>query len=197
MGFPIPLDYSTLDEALNRARRKWGAKDALDRLKWFLIEGKVSVYKSDRSGLSKYNPATWAKSDNEYLLAHSEDWYPGRRDWNSSSTTLFKTSELDEVLPTIEQQEEREKALQEIPITPPAIEAKDKGGRPQKHDWDSIWVEMCAFIDREGPPNKYAVLVRHIQELLGGAAPAQSAIHAKAKLLIDRIRRDQGSTPIT
>lgn len=163
MSFPIPPDYSSYCEAMRRATHKWGAKDAFNRLKWLLLDGKLSAYASNRAAkLTRYPPNTWTFSSNDYLLSDPDERYPGMQ--TLYAATLFLTSELDGVLPAAEEQAEREKGM---PSASPAIEAKDKGGRPQKHDWDSIWVEMCAYIDREGPPNEYAVLVRHIQDLLG------------------------------
>jgi hypothetical protein len=78
--------------------------------------------------------------------------------------------------------------------------SKAKGGRPTEHDWTAIWVEMCAYIDREDVPDSYAVLTKFIQDWIETTdlkSPQPSELHKRAKALIDRLRSDQGRSPIT
>ena len=93
---------------MRRATHKWGAKDAFNRLKWLLLDGKLSAYASNRAAkLTRYPPNTWTFSSNDYLLSDPDERYPGMQ--TLYAATLFLTSELDGVLPAAEEQAEREK----------------------------------------------------------------------------------------
>jgi hypothetical protein len=110
MSFPIPPDYSSYCEALKRASAKWGTNDALSRVKGLLVYRKLIAYASNRSGkVTEYPSDTWADFHNDYLL--NDDWYPGR---TRNSITVFRTSELDEALPTVEQRREHDRSPQEV-----------------------------------------------------------------------------------
>ena len=122
MSFPIPPDYSSYCEAIRRASAKWGTNDALSQIKGLLVYGKLRAYASNRSGkLTEYPPNTWTDFHNDYLL--NDDRYPGR---TRNSITVFLTSELDEVLPTMEQQGEHDRSPQDVP-TPQGAASSDTG----------------------------------------------------------------------
>jgi hypothetical protein len=192
----FPLDYSTASDAMKRARDNRDPMRALDLLRDLLIFGQLRAWKVDRHrNLSECASDMWKDRRNNDLLIEPDELRVETVD--SDIRIFFLTSDLDNVLPTLSQQIERDRNVSEAPAASAELEPKAKGGRPQKHDWDSIWVEMCAYIDREGAPDTYAALVKHILDWLGERAPAQSAIHEKAKPVIDRIRRDQGLPPIT
>ena len=104
-SFPIPPDYSSYCEAMRRATHKWGAKEAFNRLKSLLLDGKLSAYASNRAGkLTRYPPNTWTFYSNDYLLSHPDERYPGMQ--TLYAATVFLTSELDEVFSVVEQQAE-------------------------------------------------------------------------------------------
>jgi hypothetical protein len=198
----IPEGYSTLSDAHKRIRDKWGwgNPDGLGRFKWYLTEGTITVCSSD--GLKKFIPEIWANPKSEKYLADPDDLYSGWEKLSPSSEILFLTSDLDKVLPRAEEQAERDRSPTEVPVASTVIEPKAKGGRPTEHDWSAIWVEMCAYIDRDGPPDAYAPLVDSIlswfqEKHKSRSPPARSEVHLRAKLLIDRIRSDNGLPPIT
>lgn len=104
-SFPIPPDYSSYCEAMRRATHKWGAKEAFNRLKSLLLDGKLSAYASNRAGkLTRYPPNTWTFYSNDYLLSDPDERYPGMQ--TLYAATVFLTSELDEVFSVVEQQAE-------------------------------------------------------------------------------------------
>jgi hypothetical protein len=56
------------------------------------------------------------------------------------------------------------------------------------------------YIEREGVPDKYADMVNFIHKWLlskTDKAPSPGYLHSKVKKLVDRLRKDEGSPPIT
>jgi hypothetical protein len=202
--FKIGLGYSSSEDAIKRIFESGGGTDPVEPLLDLLINSELAATALGANG--RKHPVGsdfWKKlprSDAGAILEQQDSTkvnlslgmirlYSLPREWRP----VFRTSELDEKLP---RKAKMTDSAEEV-VAPSVAAPKNKGGRPTQHEWSVIWVEMCAYIDREGPPDKYAELVKHIQNMLGATAPAQSALHAKAKLLIDRIRDDQGLPPIT
>jgi hypothetical protein len=139
MSFPIPPNCSSYREALKRASDKWGTNDALGHFKGLLVGRGLRAYASHRSGrLAEYPPDTWADFRNDYLL--NDDRYPGR---TRNSITVFLTSELDEVLPVIEQQAEPHIASA---LKASANSEQLQKGRPTKAGADEFWIEAARLV---------------------------------------------------
>ena len=141
-SFPIPPDYSSYCEAMRRATHKWGAKEAFNRLKSLLLDGKLSAYASNRAGkLTRYPPNTWTFYSNDYLLSDPDERYPGMQ--TLYAATVFLTSELDEVFSVVEQQAEPRTASE------PKASANSEQlqrGRPTKAGADEFWIEAARLV---------------------------------------------------
>jgi hypothetical protein len=100
--FPIRPDCSTSREALRRVFNKWGIDEGFGRFKSLLISGKLNAYASNNLGqLAKFLPNVWTSA-----FLKDDDLCPRWRD----SITVFLTSELDAVLPTVEEQAEQDRS---------------------------------------------------------------------------------------
>jgi hypothetical protein len=208
MAEVVPPGYEMFREARRRAWDKWG-HDGEGKLLGLLVAGKLIAYLADDSGNVKPVPKDyWASKDGRRLCMARNNEIDAMR-----GLPLFLAEDIQREMPDwFERQakndaDRRARKLANDALRGPkgheisdkiqTTDRKDRGGRPFKHDWDAIWVEMCAYIDREGPPDTYAALVRYVENWLGETAPTTSAIQARAKALIDRIRKDQGLTKIT
>jgi hypothetical protein len=200
---PIPPSYSSSQEALDRAVEEWSSREALAKLTGLLIAGKLTAWAVNHKGaLTKLTSEFWTTSESHGVISYVNH----RINLPPLYQVVFLTEELDDILPTMLQKiakHREEKKNREADRTASDRPGqKNKGGRPTQHDWTAIWVEMCAYIDREGAPESYAALVDFIlnsllQKPMMRKEPSRSEVHGRAKLLIDRIRSDQGLPPIT
>jgi hypothetical protein len=195
----LPLSgFASLAEVYHRARAKWSF-DWSGHFRGLLVTKQLIAWLSDDLGNLKEIAATYWAGDEGKKISEG-----ALRDLSSHvRLPIFRIEDLQREIPydyEIRQEQkakEREaKAQQRVPV-PANNSPKNKGGHPLEYNWDEIWVEMCAYLDREGPPETYAALVSHIQTWLGENAPSKNSIHPKAKALIDRLKRDQGQSPAT
>jgi hypothetical protein len=203
MARVVPPGYETLSEARRRAERKWD-DDARGHLSGLVVTEQLQAYLVDEGG----NPYPFPKEELPCvarLLRLStarlnEMW----------AAPVFLKRDLDREIPdthpyTIAGRRkqkliEKAKHGQKEGSAQAAVAPKNKGGRPTEHDWRAIFVEMAAFIEREGIPDTYTKLAEFIEGWLlstGQHSPARSELHKLAKQLIDRIRRERNVPPKT
>jgi hypothetical protein len=199
--YPIPPSYSSLREALQRAIEKWGISDGRAKLLGLLAFGQLAWWESSYNGFKKGEKSFWAKLSPEDLeKIFREDRYGDsprgfvRTGWERADgwRPVFLTEDIDAMFPSDSKLEERPKTAVSSSV--------NKGGSPYKYDWEPVWVEMCAYIEREGVPDTYAEMVNFIHKWMlskTDKSPSLSHLHSKVKKLVDRLRNDEGSPPIT
>jgi hypothetical protein len=67
---------------------------------------------------------------------------------------------------------------------------KNVGGRPPKWDWEEFWLELCARLHDEGPPETQAEMIERMQQWFinrRGDHPADSEIKKRVSRLWHRL----------
>ena len=194
--------YETFREARRRAWEMWSL-DSGGKLRGLLITGQLQAWRVDAAGSLDPVPKDYCKKREGVRLCTIR----ANEVYEMEGLPIFLKSDLQkEMSDHWERQEQRNaerrarRAGEET--AQGAVAPKGKGGRPTEHDWNAIWVEMSAFIDREGSPDTYAILVDFILSWFQSKhknrnPPARSEVHLRAKLLIDRIRNEHGKPPIS
>src|ERR1700678_3803605 len=129
-SFPIPPNYSSAREALSRARDNGEPATAFERLRGLLIFKKLKALAVDHRGkIKECSSEFWEDEDNDHFLGEPDERRVETRDHNLR--IVFLTSDLDEILPTLLQQIERESAsvvpttAKETDSTSPTNEASE------------------------------------------------------------------------
>ena len=156
---PIPEGYSTLSDAHKRIRDKWGwgNPDGLRRFISYLSQGTLPIYRSDQSGVRPCcKPEIWADPQTRKYLADPDDLYSGWKMLSSTSELLFQTSDLDAVLPTVEQQAEPDRSPQKAGrLRKQRADPETKRQAAQR--WrDEFWIEAARLVKegKQGRPGQ-------------------------------------------
>ena len=148
----IPPGFSSRLEAIERAERKWGRRDAMGKLKGFLVSGELIGWDGLSSRVQTIDLEFWAKEGSWGVLeGERTSLHRGRNPF-----LLFKQEDLDRVFPSAEGEsldsaETESKGVGEVGGQISARHTstrapKKPSGRPPNANADDFWIEAARMV---------------------------------------------------
>lgn len=156
--YPIPSDYSSLGEALERAIGKWGQRDGRSKLLGLLAIGQLTWWKSSYKELRKGETSFWGNLPSKALDRIFREERFGEsprgfvRTWERPDgwRPVFLTKDLDQQLRFNNEVGVEKQAV------PSVAPKKMRRGRPPNANIDDFWIEAArlAYTAEQGAANQ-------------------------------------------